>query len=165
MRAFVRNLFILNVVFIAAASFAETSVSLGVELNPMGSFEATSTAVSGSAKKQGPKIIAQNIVLDLTSLDSGIELRDKHMKEEYFETKRFPKAVLLKAIGKGGKFAGILMIRNTKAKISGTYKLDGSTIEAEFSTPMSAYKIKKASYMGVGVENMVKVKVKIPLKG
>ncbi len=147
------------------AAHADSMVTIGVELNPMGSFEATSGALAGSAKKKGDQFIAQNIVLDLTTLDSGIELRDKHMKEEYFETKRFPKAVLIKAIGKKGKFAGILMLRNIKAKITGTYKVDGDTIEAEFTTPMTAFKIKKAAYMGVGVENMIKVKVKIPVAG
>jgi hypothetical protein len=159
----ISKLFFAVAFLITSGALAESEVSIGVELNPMGSFEATSNAISGTAKKKGNQFIAQNVILDLTTLDSGIELRDKHMKEEYFETKKFPKAVLIKAIGRGGKFAGILMVRNVKTKIKGTFKISGKVIEAEFATPMSAYKIKKASYMGVGVENLVKVKVKIPV--
>jgi len=150
-------------VLIGNTARAESSVSLAVELNPMGSFEATSEKLTGTVKNVKGKLTAQNIVLDLTSLDSGIELRDKHMKEDYFQTKKFPKAVLTKAVGKNGKFAGILMIRSIKHKINGTYKISGKQLEAEFTTSMAAFKIKKASYMGVGVEDAIKVKVKLPV--
>jgi polyisoprenoid-binding protein YceI len=144
---------------------ADPEVTLSVELNPMGSFDATSTAVKGIAKmgKNG-SVSAENIILDLTTLETGIELRDKHMKETYFETKKYPKAILVKALGKKGKFVGALQVRGIKKKITGTYKIDDSEIIAEFTTKMSFFKIKKAKYMGVGAEDPVKVKVKLPVK-
>ncbi len=155
---------LLAVVFLCWGSLTQAqSVTLFVELNPMGSFEATTTAVKGKISNTKGKLTAKNIVLDLTKLESGIELRDKHMKEDYFQTKKFPRAVLVSGVGRNGKFLGVLMIRNQKRKISGTYKISGNKVEAEFTTKLSTFKIKKASYMNVGVEDEVKVKVTLPL--
>ena len=33
--------------------------------------------------------------VDLNKLDSGIELRDEHLKEKYLHTKKFPDAMIL----------------------------------------------------------------------
>jgi len=139
-------------------------LNLHVELNPVGSFIGKSSKVKGSVKKKDGAYSAKNIELELDSLKSGISLRDKHMKEKYFETKKYPEAKLQKATGKGGKFSGILMIRKIKKKISGKYEVDGSTLKFEFKTKLSDFKIKEAAYMGVGVVDEVKVTGELPIE-
>ena len=156
---------LLGLVLLGAAEAAESSqVALDIALTPVGSFVAKTQAVTGHVSPKGDLLIATKIEVDLAKLDSGIELRDKHMIDEYFETKKFPKAVLKSAKGKGGKFIGLLNIRGIDQKIDGTYESVGKTIVAKFKTTLSAFKIKKANYMGVGVADEVSVTVTLPVK-
>ena len=155
----------LGLLLLGPVRAAESSqVALDIVLTPVGSFVAKSQAVTGFVSRKGDLLIATKIEVDLATLDSGIELRDKHMIDEYFETKKFPKALLKSAKGKGGKFIGILNIRGVDQKIDGTYEATDKTITAKFITTLSAFKIKKANYMGVGVADEVSVTVTLPVK-
>ena len=78
--------------------------------------------------------MVQNAELDLNSLTSGVSMRDDHMKNNYFETK-IPgneKALLKKAIGTGGTFKGLLLIRGVSKEIKGTYELKDGNSKVEF---------------------------------
>lgn len=156
--------------FYASASYCGSSpqassapVKLFVELNPAGSFIAHTDQILGSVKKMGGKWVAENIEIDLRSLKTGISLRDKHMKKKYFQTDQFPKAVLSQGSGKDGSFSGELVIRDIKKKISGEFEVQGSKVKATFTTKLSDFEIPEANYMGVGVEDEVKVEVLVPV--
>ena len=142
---------------------ATESVEFVVRLSPVGEFVAKSPALKGSAVKKGEGYIAKNVTLDLRSLKTGMELRDRHMGE-YFETDKFPMAEVTAAQGKNGKFAAHLVIRKQKQKIVGTYDVSSNVLTAKFKTTLSAFKIKKANYMGVGVEDEIEVQIRIPVK-
>lgn len=157
------------IAFSATAFAAPSQAKMGtakytVELNPTGSFIAESNQVKGVATKAGAGFVAKKVYLNLNTLKTGIELRDHHMNENYFESKKYPWAILDQAQGKDGKFTGTLKIRNLPKPISGTYTVNGSTLEAKFKSKLSDFRIKKANYMGVGVEDEVEVVVTLPIQ-
>lgn len=143
-------------------TFAQ-KVNMKVTLSPMGGFVIEGASVTGQAIEQADgSIVSRNIVLDLRNLKSGIELRDKHI-QDYFETTKFPTAVLTKAIARDNKFSGELKIRNITKKIEGTYEKEGNNGKAVFTVKMSDFQIKKAIYMGVGAEDEIEVTVEGPI--
>ena len=143
---------------------AAGSVSIDVSLSPVGGFTAKSDKVEGFATKKGDAFVAKNVTLKINSLNSDVELRDRHMNDNYFEVAKHPTAIVSAAKGQGGKFAAFLEIRKQKKKITGTYTVSGSKIVFKFKTALSDYNIKKANYMGVGVKDSVDVTVEIPIK-
>jgi polyisoprenoid-binding protein YceI len=141
-----------------------SELSIDITLTPVGSFTATTSKLKGEATKKGDLVMAKDVQIEISTLNSGIELRDEHMKNDYFEVKKFPLAVLKSAKGKNGKFIGVLNVHGVDQKISGTFEESANRIKAEFKTRLSDFKIKKAIYMGVGVKDEVLVKVDLPLK-
>jgi polyisoprenoid-binding protein YceI len=141
-----------------------SDVHIKVSLSPAGSFVAKSEAlrVRGSTGKTGDLLKAQELVLPLDTLKTGIALRDEHMRKKYFETDKYPDAVLTQASGKDGKFTGELSLHGTKKPISGTYELKNGQFIGSFPTRLSDFGIAKARYLGVGVEDQVQVEVTLP---
>lgn len=139
------------------------SVTVDVVLNPMGDFKAKTADVKGEAVLKGDEVFAQNVVVNLKSLKTGVELRDKHT-QKHLDTKNFPEAVLVSAVGKGGKGKGKIKIKGIEKDILGTYKVEGKTLKADFKLNISDFDIKEINYMGVGVEDQVTLHVAIPVK-
>ena len=112
---------------------------------------------------------------DLDSLDTGIGLRNKHMKEKYLETPKYPTATFKitelklstfnsdQAEIKNQPFKGTLKLHNVENEVSGTFsaKRSGKEVSgfAEFDIPLSKYRIDIPSYAGVTVAESVKVKI------
>jgi polyisoprenoid-binding protein YceI len=139
------------------------SAAVDVTLSPAGSFKGKTSDVKGFVTKKGDEVAAQNIVVNLKSLKTGIELRDKHT-QKHLETEKFPEAVLLSAKGKGGKGIGKIRIRGIEKDIAGTYKINGNELEAEFKLNLADFNITNVKYMGAGVENEVVLHVAVPVK-
>jgi len=128
-------LFLLTTVSTFAAN---SSVKLNVSLWPAGSFVAKTSLIKGKVYSLGNNsFTAENIQLDIGSLKTGISLRDNHMANKYFEVKKYPKATLLSANGKDGKFTGKLKIHNTVCEVSGSYILKSGILSVKFKTKMS----------------------------
>ncbi len=145
---------------------AAGNVEVLVELNPMGNFSAKSAAVEGSAQTVGTGIKAERVAVKLDSFETGISLRNDHMKQKYFETTKGPQythAVIEKVTGSDGKFTGTMQLHGKSVPISGTYKVEGAKVSAEFKCKVSDFGIAAANYKGVGVEDEVTVKGSIPL--
>ena len=142
----------------------EPGVSVDVRLSPAGTFKATTDEVKGVAVREGEGVRAENIVVNLKNLRTGIELRDKHTKEKYLETEKFPEAVLIKANGKNGKGKGLLRIRGIEKEIEGVYAVSGGHLSADFPVKLSDYGISGVKYMGVGVDDTIKLHVVVPVK-
>lgn len=143
---------------------AAAKVSLAVQLKPVGSFVAETNEVTGFATRKGSEFQASKVTLKIDSLKSGIELRDEHMINDYFEAKKFPFAEVVGARAANGKFKARMKMRGIERPISGRYTVSGNQLEASFKSKLSDWKIKKASYMGVGVVDQVAVTVLIPIK-
>jgi len=156
MRTILLILLCLNV---ASAS----GVEFVCRLSPAGSFTATTKAVSGFAKKVGSKIVAENVLVKLDNLDTGIELRNKHLKDR-LEVGKFPNALLVKAEGENGKGRGKIKIKNIEKDIAGDYEVKGNVLKARFPLLISDFGITGVKYLGVGVKDEIQVKVEIPFR-
>lgn len=139
------------------------SASVHVTLRPAGSFKGTTNQVIGFAKKNGQTYEAKNIRANLKSLKTGIKLRDEHTGR-YLEVNKYPEAVLVSAVGSGGKGEGTIRIKGIEKKISGTYKVEGSQLTAQFPIKFSDFNITGVKYMGVGVDDEGQVNVTLPVK-
>lgn len=144
-----------------SSAFAQ-SVVFDVTLNPMGDFKAKTNQVKGNAQVKGDEVSAQNIVVNMKSLKTGVDLRDKHT-QKYLETDKYPTATLVSATGKGGKGKGTIKIKDKSVNVEGTYKVEGGLLKAEFMVKASEIGIKDVNYMGVGTEDDVKVHVEVPV--
>jgi ABC-type transport system involved in cytochrome bd biosynthesis fused ATPase/permease subunit len=142
---------------------AYSEVRIDVKLSPAGSFVAETKKVKGYAYKTKTGVAAENVEVEVNSLTTGISLRDKHLKERLL-SKKFPKAKLIKAVGKNGVGKASIEIKGIKKTYSGTYTIDGSNLNAKFDINLPDLKITDVSYMGVGVNDKVTVNITLPLK-
>ncbi len=142
---------------------AEPSAVVSVKLTPAGSFKSVTKDVKGTASRQGKVVTAQNIIVNLANLNSGIGLRDEHTANKYLEVSKFPSAILVSAKGENGKGTGVIKIKGIEKPISGTYLIKGNELEAVFDLNLSDFAITGIKYMGVGVNNTVKISVTVPV--
>ncbi|MGE3680569.1 MAG: YceI family protein [Bdellovibrionales bacterium] len=112
------------------------------------------------------------IEVDMRSLETGIALRDRHLKETYIQTKEFPHAKLqlkglslsakdLKSGFKNRDFAGDLHFHGVKKPITGQLDLEpGLKMQARFKIRLTDFDVKVPSYLGVTVAETLDVEVK-----
>ena len=148
--------------FFALSVFAQEA-EVKVSLSPAGSFVGKTKDVKGFAESNGSTYTAKNIVVGLSSLETGISLRDQHTKD-HLDVKTYPEAKLISATGKDGKGTGTIEIRGVQKPIEGTYKIEGSTLIAQFSVNFPDFNIKGIRYAGLGVKDKGTITVKIPVK-
>ncbi len=139
------------------------SMKAQVELSPVGSFEVVSKTIRGSVYKESGKLVAKNIRIPVRNLTSSNETRDEHLKEK-LEYKKNPNIIVEKALGAGGKGNALIKVRSVTKKIPFSYTESGSTVNVEFSINLKEYGIGGINYMGVGVQDIVKVSASLPLK-
>lgn len=116
--------------------------------------------------------------IDLKTLDTGMNLRNSHMKEKYLQVDKYPKAILSvenqkldegwsidKPEIKGKKIAGHLEVHGVKKPVEVLYSLNNDKkIQAEFDIKISDFNIEIPSFMGVTVADKVTVKVESEIK-
>ena len=152
-------------------------VRILVPLKPGGAFEAKTSALSGALTpgSSRPLEVAGEIELDLTTIETGISLRDRHLRENYLEVSRgqgFDKAVLSKIVlseGDGAGFRGktdfsaSLLLHGVTGPVAGKGEIldaaSGVKVEAEFVLTLTDFGIEPPQYMGVGVSDRLVVKV------
>lgn len=121
-----------------------------------------------------------NVKYKLDALDTGIDLRDRHMKEKYLETQKFPEAslVLTKLQLPAGFASGNVAAENlpfeaeqtlhgTKKTIKGkvAMKREKENVQMNFEYPLQVrdFGIETPSYLGIKVTD--EVSVFVHLKG
>ena len=142
-----------------------------------GSFEAKTTALSGSvtASASGSPAYDGSVAVDLRTLDTGIGLRNEHLRENYLEVDKAPgfdMATLSEIDLKGfspdapegkGSFAGSLTLHGVTKTVTGTVDVRqagaGLRVKASFPVNLSDYSIRKPRYLGIGVKDIVQVEV------
>jgi polyisoprenoid-binding protein YceI len=139
------------------------SVEVTVKLSPVGSYVAKTNSIEGNVVVEGGKVKASNIKVAAKTLKTGIELRDKHTLER-IEADKHPEIVLVTGEGADGKGKGTIKIKGIEKPISGTYKVDGNTLKAQFKISLKEFGIEKVRYLGVGVKDEVEIKVQVPVK-
>ncbi|HVO09214.1 MAG TPA: YceI family protein [Vicinamibacteria bacterium] len=143
-----------------------------------GSFEAKTGSLSGTLTLTAsrPAAFSGTLSVDLRSLDSGIGLRNEHMRDNYLEVGKgsgYQQAVLsdIRLDGDAGSvqgrtgFSGRLQLHGTTRDVKGQAEVhsDGASVRvvASFPVSISDYGIPKPQYLGVGVRNEVEVKVSL----
>ena len=142
-----------------------------------GAFEARTDALRGTLSLEAahPVTFAGELLVDLRTLDTGIRLRNDHLRDVYLEVGRgdgFDKAVLSRIAlvgieaemlhGRTG-FSGTLFLHGVGYAVSGQAQIDrepGSVrVEASFPVTLADYGIRKPQYLGVGVKEQIQVRV------
>jgi polyisoprenoid-binding protein YceI len=121
-------------------------------------------------------LLKGEISVDLATIDTGIGLRNQHLREKYLEIARgrgFDQAVLseirlAQADGEGFQgetgFAGKLLLHGVSREVAGTAKIQrqgpDARVEASFPLTLTDFGIEPPEYLGVGVANKLLVKVR-----
>lgn len=159
-----KSVFTAFVLVASFSAFAGNKLALNVELSPAGSFQATSDKVKGNIVKQKDgSISADKLSVSIKSMKTGIDLRNEHFWK-HLNAEKHPKVILSDIKGKDGKATGQLEVSGIKKLIDITYTEQGSDINAKFSVKPSIFKLPKAQYLGVGVEDLVQGEVTLPFK-
>jgi polyisoprenoid-binding protein YceI len=135
-----------------------------VNLTPAGSFEAVSSKVKGEANRtKDGGVEAKKLSVLIQSLKTDIDLRDEHLWK-HLKSNQHPKAIITDVKGKDGKATGFLEVAGVKKPINLTYEAKENTLLAHFKVNAADFKLDKAQYMGVGVENEVAGDAEVSLK-
>ena len=143
-----------------------------------GSFNAVTSSLSGTLQPRSPDggDYAGGLRVDLATFDTGIDLRDSHLRNNYLEVARGPdfqqavlsSIVLDDALPDGGgrhetAFSATLSLHGVQSTIAGEVELrrrDGRMqVEATFSVSLEAFDIPPPRYLGVGVRDTVEITV------
>lgn len=157
-----RALLVILAMFLSCQTWAKSMIAR-VELNPMGSFEVKTKRIRGSVMKKADRLEAVNIEIPVRSFETDNETRDNHLKEK-LNMKKFPNVVVQKAIGKGGRGQAIIQMSGATQKVPFSYEEKGSEVQINFNISLKSFGISGINYMGVGVEDGVKIKATLPLK-
>jgi len=151
-------------------------VKIAVPLRPGGGFEAKTQALKGTLTlaESDPVHLSGELEVDLATIDTGIQLRNQHLRENYLEVSKpgFDKAVLSDIrVGEArsetfegrSSFAGNLKLHGVTKAIGGSAELkreaSGMRVTASFPLSLTDFGIEPPQYMGVGVGNRLIVKV------
>ncbi len=149
---------------------------IAVPLRPGGGFEAKTQSLKGTLTlaESDPVHLTGDLEVELATIDTGIQLRNQHLRENYLEVGKpgFDKAVLSDIrIGEArsetfegrSSFAGNLKLHGVTKAIGGSAELKreagGMRVSASFPLSLTDFGIEPPQYMGVGVGNRLVVKV------
>jgi polyisoprenoid-binding protein YceI len=139
-----------------------------------GSFEAKTKNVTGqvASAPNAAGAVPGAIKVDLQTLETGIGLRDRHMRDKYLEVGKGPDFAVATIEGitvdkKQGKatFNGTLLLHGERKEITGIAELKEQNgrvqILAQFPLSVSQFAIPQPTYLGVGVRDELQVKVSL----
>jgi polyisoprenoid-binding protein YceI len=154
---------------------SEPSVVVRCPLTVGGSFDAKTTALNGelAIDSQNQAELAGSLSVDLRTLQTGIKLRDTHMRENYLEVQKpgYEHATLSNIRLDGNTsapvakvaFTGVLAVHGLQRNVAGTADIrrvgDSLRVQASFPVKVSEFEIASPSYLGVGVRDEVTVAV------
>jgi polyisoprenoid-binding protein YceI len=178
-----------RVVIVALAATSALAASLGaapqyrvsgaevVVVCPLtigGSFEARTRMVRGeiTPSAESPTTMSGALRVDLQTLETGIGVRDKHMRQNYLEVQKGPEfaeaaidQIHIDKLDGKTRFTGTLLLHGQRREIAGTAELkpqDGRVrVQAQFPIRVSEFAIAEPTYLGVGVRDEIQVKVTI----
>lgn len=172
-------LIVLTSLFLTLTSFAATEYQLApkqgkVEFKTKGwpnlvVIKGVGQGPAGALIEDNGKISGQ-ISFDLTTLDTGIALRDDHMKKKYLEITQYPTSILtLKDVSlpenhQGAfHFTGLLNLHGVEKEVSGQATLnkegDQLVMSAKIPVKLSEFNIAIPNYKGITVAEDVKVDI------
>jgi polyisoprenoid-binding protein YceI len=118
-------------------------------------------------------VIGGALKVDMKSYNTGIALRDRHMKEKYLEVEKFQmatltvkevslvKADLQKNPETHAPFEGILELHGVQKPVKGEFTLkpagEGFAVNAKFPLKLSDFSIVVPSFAGITVADQVEI--------
>ena len=163
---------------------AAGDVRVRCRLTVGGSFDAVTSSLSGDLRPSANDAAAFSgeLRVNLATLDTGIELRNRHLRDDYLEVGRGPdfrQAVLSGIVlddpppAGGGRrdtrFSGSLVLHGVRRAIEGEAELRrrGGRVQVEAVFPLSleAFGIPPPRYLGIGVRDAVEVTVRFDAEG
>ena len=142
-----------------------------------GSFDVKTQALSGSltASASSSPAFDGSVTVDLRTLDTGIGLRNEHLRETYLEVDKGPgydaatiskidlKGMNPAAPGGKGSFTGSLTLHGVTKTVAGAVDVRqagaGLRVSGSFPLSLSDYGIRAPRYLGIGVKDTVQVEV------
>jgi polyisoprenoid-binding protein YceI len=152
---------------------SEGKVTVVCPLTVGGSFEAKTKDLSGDlAVASDSQTVKGALTVDLQTLETGIGLRDRHLKDNYLEVgkgREFAEARLqdIRVDRLEGKtaFRGLLTLHGQQREVTGTAEIKpdrgGYRMEASFPVKVADFQIPEPTYLGVGVADEVIVRVNL----
>jgi len=149
-------------------------VSVLCPLTIGGSFEAKTKALSGQVgtAPDTSQPLGGDLAVDLQTLETGIGLRDDHLRKKYLEVERGPaythahlKNIRVEKLAGKTPFHAVLTLHGQTKEITGTADIkpegDGYRLNASFPVRVSEFGIPEPTYLGVGVKDEVVVRVNL----
>lgn len=137
--------------------------------------------INGKGERAKGTLSIQGLLLNgaltfsLESLDTGIKLRNEHMKKKYLETEKYPEAKLVfssfalpesfsaDTVSAALAFEGKLYLHGLEKPVSGTAKVQKNreeiSVTAEFGLKMSDFGIAIPSFAGITMAEDVAVEI------
>ena len=162
----------------AAWTVSSGDVRVRCRMTVGGSFDAITSSLVGTLRAGPPGTIGIDgeLRVDLAALDTGIGLRNDHLRGSYLEVERGPafRHAVLSGValreplpdGDGRHetaFTGTLVLHGVEREVEGEAALrrrDGRLrVEATLSLSLEAFDIPPPRYLGVGVRDEVRVTV------
>jgi polyisoprenoid-binding protein YceI len=153
----------------------QAEVSVKCPMTVGGSFDARTSALTGTLTASAARSSFEgSLAVDLRTVDTGIDLRNDHLREKYLEVDKgagYDQAILSEVALQGvnadaagkGSFTGSLMLHGVKRTVSGPVDIrqagTGWRVRASFPVNLPDYNIDKPRYLGVGVKDTVQVSV------
>ncbi len=169
---------------VEAWTVASGDVRVRCRMTVGGAFDAVTSSLSGTLRPSAPGGASWSgeLRVDLATLDTGIALRNDHLRGNYLEVERGPDfrhAVLSGIVladpppDRAGRletrFSGALTLHGVRHAIEGEAELrrgDGRMqVEAAFPLSLEAFDIPPPRYLGVGVRDAVEVTVTFEARG
>lgn len=157
---------------------ASGDVRVRCRLTVGGSFEAVTSTISGTLRSDAADAAsyAGALRVDLATLDSGIGLRNSHLRGNYLEVERGPdfRHAVLSDIrlddplpASGGRhetrFAANLSLHGVQRPVEGNAELHRRNgriaVEAALSLSLEAFDIPPPRYLGVGVRDRIAIEI------
>jgi polyisoprenoid-binding protein YceI len=152
----------------------KATVAVVCSLTIGGSFEAKTTSLAGelALDPETADGVRGTLSADLRTLETGIALRDRHLRQNYLEVDKgpaFASATLdhikIDNWNGTGKFQGVLALHGVQRAIAGTATVtrdrQGYQVAATFPLKISDFQIPEPVYLGVGVRDTIEVRVKV----
>lgn len=144
------------------ANLAAKEISVYVTFSPSGSFKAVSEDFSGRVISKEGKVFAKKVKVRVKSFKTGVGLRDEHF-QKHLKGKKHPQIYITNVSGEKGTASGDIYVAGIKKSIKMKYKIKNGLLLASFSLNTQDFKLKKVKYLGLGVNENVKISVEMPI--
>jgi hypothetical protein len=138
-------------------------IKIQVDLSPAGSFEITSPRFRGNVQREGSGLSAKQLRVAVRSLVTANELRDGHLHDK-LNAEKHPQIIVTNAVASGGKGTAEIEIAGIKKPLEFTYTESSGAANVRFQIDLKDFNITGINYMGVGVRDIIKGQVSVPIR-